>query len=157
MVASLCLCGRAVMKITATPLALAALNNLRAGSMALALALEDQLVEAARACRQHIASPIRHETEIVGGEQIRPVAQRGLVDIEHERGLLYLVGVLLDISLRRFEHSCEVHIVVFLVIVAQQILDRAEIERPLLRIFGNVVFNRGRTRLRSGRHGICRN
>ena len=39
MVASRCLSGRPVMKITATPLAFAALNSCRAGSIALALEL----------------------------------------------------------------------------------------------------------------------
>ena len=43
-----------------------------------------------------------------------------------------------------------------LVILKQPILDRAEIER-LLRGFGKVVFDRGRTRLRSGQHRTCRN
>jgi hypothetical protein len=49
---------------------------------------------------------------------------------------------LLDIFLRRCKHRRDVQIVVFLVILKQQILDRANIECPL-RGFGNVIFSTG--------------
>ena len=120
----------------------------------LGAAFEDPLIEAARALRQYVARTIRHETEIVG-EQIRPVGQRGLVDIENKRGPLRLGRVLFDIFLRRIEHSRDVDIVVFLVILKQQILDRTEIERRQ-RGWRNVVRNRGRARLRSRQYRTCR-
>src|SRR6516164_6168325 len=103
-------------------------------------AFEDPLVEPARTSRQHLTRTISYEAKIIG-DQIRPVGERGLVDIEHKRRLLRLVGVLLDISLRRFEHGRDVDVVVLLVILKQPILDRAEIERRL-RGFGKVVFDR---------------
>lgn len=116
--------------------------------------LEDPLIEPTRPRRQHVASAVGDETKIVG-EQIRPIGQRRLVNIEHQRGPLRAGCILLDELLRRIEHRRDVDIVVFLVIFEQQILDRADIERRR-RGCGNVILHRSRASVRGGESEVWR-
>ena len=69
---------------------------------------------------------------------------------EHERGPLGAGCILLDEFLRRIEHRRDVNIVVFLVVLEQQILDRADIERRR-RARGDVIFDRDRASRREGK------
>jgi hypothetical protein len=75
------------MKINATPLALAASNSFRAGSIGLAPDLRIHWLNPARARRQHVATALGYETKIVG-EQVRPIGKRRPINIEHEFGRL---------------------------------------------------------------------
>src|SRR5262249_10009315 len=74
-------------------------------------AWEYPCLEAARAAWQPLAGAIRDEAEIVGLE-IRPVGQRGFIDIENEGGLADLPSASLDIGARGSENRGDVGIVV---------------------------------------------
>src|ERR1700738_2699605 len=129
MAASRCLSGRPVMKINATPLALGASDSFRAGSIGLWLDLSTHGLTPQAPAGSTSQAPSATKPKLSAsrsGQLVSDVSSRSSTSAGRFARVAFC---LLDELLRRIEHRRDVNIVIFLVILEQQILDRADIER----------------------------
>jgi hypothetical protein len=113
------------MKITATPLAFAALKIERWHDW-WRNPLQYLWFEAARAVWQPIAGAVRNEAKIVGFD-VWPVRQRCFVDIENEGGLVHLASASLNINTRGSENRGDIAVVVSIMVGEHQLLEFVDV------------------------------